>query len=154
MIRLQAMSDEEVEAFLPLLIEDYAQDIAGSAAIPIDEARDDADTEFATLLSQGRNTPGYAFDLVLNEESSEPIGCVWWSMNPQKKRGFLITVYVLEAHRGRGFGRAIIKHVDDALRGLGATHIVLNVFARNTVARALYEKDGYAVTNMFMVKQL
>ncbi len=154
MIRIKAMTDEEREAFLPLLNDSYVQDLAANACMSIVEARAEAEAEFAMLLQRGKSIEGQSLDIVLDEETSEPLGCVWWHVDEQKKRGFLFNVYVLEQHRGKGIGHEIMKLMDETLRKKGATHVVLNVSAGNRVAQALYEKNGYASTNMFMTKRL
>lgn len=154
MIRIRAMTDEEREAFLPLLNESYAQDVAASACMSIAEARAEAEAEFTMLLKREKSTERHSLDIVLDEETSEPLGSVWWRVDDQKKRGFLFNVHVLEQHRGKGIGHEIMKLMDETLRKKGATHVILNVSARNCVAQALYEKNGYTSTNIFMTKRL
>ena len=43
---------------------------------------------------------------------------------------------------------------EEYVRGLGASTMALNVFAQNDVARSLYDKLGYLVTNVNMQKEL
>ncbi|TSA15423.1 MAG: GNAT family N-acetyltransferase, partial [Betaproteobacteria bacterium] len=51
-------------------------------------------------------------------------------------------------------GRGALEALETRLSELGARSIGLNVFGYNHAARALYEKMGYQITGMGMVKQL
>lgn len=46
-------------------------------------------------------------------------------------------------HRHTGIGRALLAGLEDAVRGRGATRIVLEVAETNAAARALYDSAGY-----------
>lgn len=52
-------------------------------------------------------------------------------------------MYTHPAHRGKGFGSAVLRAIVDRLLNGGATTIVLNVDERNTAARGIYEKHGF-----------
>jgi ribosomal-protein-alanine N-acetyltransferase len=54
-------------------------------------------------------------------------------------------VAVREALRGRGLGTALLQHVLDEARRLGARRATLEVRASNTRARRLYERLGFYV---------
>ncbi|MFI9149205.1 GNAT family N-acetyltransferase [Streptomyces sp. NPDC053367] len=47
--------------------------------------------------------------------------------------------------RGKGAGRALVRAAVDRARTLGARRITLRVLGHNTVARALYEAEGFVV---------
>ena len=57
-------------------------------------------------------------------------------------------------HRGQGWGRAVVRAVEDELRGAGVRAVSLNVFGPNHVARSLYESEGWAVVATQMRKEL
>ncbi len=52
-------------------------------------------------------------------------------------------MYVAPETRGRGVGRAVLNALEKEARNLGATRIVLETGARQKVASALYESDGF-----------
>jgi hypothetical protein len=56
----------------------------------------------------------------------------------------LFDIYVHEAHRGRGLGRAILERMLDSLKADGIRNVVLYVRADNAPALALYKKLGFA----------
>ena len=47
------------------------------------------------------------------------------------------------AAEGRGLGRALLDSAEEAARARGAQSMSLHVFAKNTRARAVYERMGY-----------
>jgi GNAT superfamily N-acetyltransferase len=62
-----------------------------------------------------------------------------WLLNSQC---YLQDLYVSEAIRSRGVGRALIAAVVDAAREAGATRVFWNTQETNAVARRLYDKVG------------
>jgi ribosomal-protein-alanine N-acetyltransferase len=54
-------------------------------------------------------------------------------------------VAVLPQYRGRGMGSAVLRHVLDEARRLGAARATLEVRASNEGARRLYERLGFHV---------
>jgi len=57
-------------------------------------------------------------------------------------------VAVLPQYRGRGMGSAVLRHVLDEARRLGATRATLEVRASNEGARRLYERLGFRVAGV------
>ena len=66
-----------------------------------------------------------------------------------RRHGYLSELFVVEAARGRGVGRALIGACEAWARGRGLPHLILTTLSGNTRARAVYETGGfraYAVT--------
>jgi len=59
------------------------------------------------------------------------------------KRGYIENVYVLEKHRRRGIGRAMMLKVEDLARGLGCKYISLTSNKTRVEAQAMYANLGY-----------
>jgi len=57
-------------------------------------------------------------------------------------------------HRGRGLGRDTMLLAEEEARLRGRRRIKLNVFARNTVARALYRSLGFEEMAVQMAKEV
>jgi GNAT superfamily N-acetyltransferase len=55
-------------------------------------------------------------------------------------------MFVSEAARGRGHGRALVAGVEEWARERRAPRVVLWVLPENTAARTLYESSGYVDT--------
>ena len=59
-------------------------------------------------------------------------------------RGWANYLAVAPAHRGRGFGRALMQRVEDLLLGMGCPKINLQVRSSNAGVLAFYRGLGYA----------
>ncbi|HEY9256487.1 GNAT family N-acetyltransferase [Chitinophaga sp.] len=60
------------------------------------------------------------------------------------KRGWLLNdLYVLEAHRGKGAGKALVDAAAAHGKKTDAAWLMLQTYVANTRAQALYEKEGF-----------
>jgi GNAT superfamily N-acetyltransferase len=60
------------------------------------------------------------------------------------KRGWLLNdLYVLEEHRGKGAGKALLDAAAAYGRKTGAAWLMLQTYIANTGAQALYEREGF-----------
>jgi putative acetyltransferase len=85
--------------------------------------------------------PGRGVFLVAFLED-EPVGCGAVRLLPGDSAE-LKRMYVKEASRGRGFGRAILAALEAQARALGATRLVLETGERQREAVRLYESAGF-----------
>jgi ribosomal protein S18 acetylase RimI-like enzyme len=90
------------------------------------------------------------------EDEGQRVGLIWLraDVDMPKKRGFILDLLVDEQFRGRGYGKEALRLVDEKARQLGLRQIGLHVFAENKVALGLYEKAGYQVSSINMIKEL
>jgi ribosomal protein S18 acetylase RimI-like enzyme len=58
-------------------------------------------------------------------------------------RGWMYSLAVAEALRGRGYGRALVVHAEAALSRLGCPKLNLQIMANKSELRAFYAKLGY-----------
>ncbi len=71
-------------------------------------------------------------------------------LRPSVRRyGYLWGVWVAEAHRSRGLGRALTNRCIDALREDGCTHALLHAAP---MGRPLYEQLGFTSTNELRIE--
>lgn len=66
----------------------------------------------------------------------------------------LDALYVEEAHRGRGVGKALCRAFADLAAERGAVKMELKVFCRNAPALGLYEALGFRETKKYMERPL
>ena len=52
-------------------------------------------------------------------------------------------LYIINGQQGKGTGKALVQHIVNAVRALGATELRLNVNRYNTSAMAFYERMGF-----------
>lgn len=80
------------------------------------------------------------------EEDGQMAGfaIIEWDGEKGAALGYVQTIEVLPAWRGRGVGRELLVRVEDSARTAGAKAIWLHVDAANSGAIRLYEANGYA----------
>jgi ribosomal protein S18 acetylase RimI-like enzyme len=156
MIFLQPMTDADFAEFKPFMVEDYAQDLARNHRTTIEEARQNSARQTDELLSQGLATPRhFLFNIVSKENQLEQrVGHLWITVDEEKKSCFILDIYLLEAFRGRGYGRKTLELLETKMFEKNIQRIGLHVFAHNTHARELYTKMGYEITGHNMQKWL
>ena len=59
-------------------------------------------------------------------------------------RGWLNYLAVLPAHQGRGYGRVLVRHVEQQLLALGCPKVNLQIRETNAKVMGFYESLGYA----------
>jgi ribosomal-protein-alanine N-acetyltransferase len=62
------------------------------------------------------------------------------------RKGHIISIATLEAHRGKGVGTTLIRRAMDEMRTVGCKEVFLEVRVTNDEAVALYKKLGFQVT--------
>lgn len=156
MVILQPMTETDFAEFKPFMVEDYAQDLARNFRTTIEEARLNSARQIDELLSQGLATPHHALFNILSAggQDSLRVGYLWIDADEEKKRCFILDIYLLEAFRNRGYGRETLELLEVKMLEKGIQRIGLHVFAHNDHARQLYTKMGYEVTGYNMQKWL
>ena len=77
------------------------------------------------VLEQNRHLVGYAVLMLVLDEAH------------------LLNISIAADYQGRGFGRALLSHVQDTARQYGAQQMFLEVRPSNTPALRLYEGFGF-----------
>jgi ribosomal protein S18 acetylase RimI-like enzyme len=150
------MTPDEFAQWQDQIAEDYAAEQVAAGRWPSAGAVERARDENRELLPEALETPRM---LLLRgvDDDGEPVGRAWASLDhPRGAPGvaFLYDIEVLEPCRGRGYGRALLMAVEDAVREAGAQALELNVFGTNQTAISLYSSAGYAVITQQMRKPL
>jgi len=106
-----------------------------------DKARDYFPREFREAeLGVGRSTH------VVAEIDGRVVGCSGWIESQICANGiyWLGWTYVDTSMRGKGIGYALLRHVEDVVRGLGCRKLYLDTGARGyETAIAFYERNGF-----------
>jgi ribosomal protein S18 acetylase RimI-like enzyme len=153
MVTLRPMTEAEYEAFLAALRPSYGADTAQAEDLPLEKAQTAATAQTAQLLPQGFRTPDHHFWRVVAEDGAV-VGSLWVHHKPDQRRAFIYEIEIDEAQRGRGYGEAAMRALEETLRSMQVTHIGLSVFGFNTTARALYDKLGYRAAATYMLKRI
>jgi len=153
-LRLRPVTQAEYDEWLPRQMAGYAELIAASGALSLDDAWEKARRDTARVFTAGLDSPGQLVFRVL--AGDEPVGTLWLAV-PGQDDPTMAWVYDIEiepGYRGRGYGRAAMLAAEAEARARGMSSIGLNVHGQNTVARSLYDSLGYATMALQMKKAL
>jgi ribosomal protein S18 acetylase RimI-like enzyme len=153
MVTLRPMTESEYTPYIAFLREDYARERAESRQTSIDEERAISNQQTESLVPQGLATPQHYFWTVLDGDGAA-IGSLWVFVELALARAFIYDIALAAEQRGKGYGRQTLDALEEAMRAMGVTRITLNVFAKNAVARHLYDRQGYYVVATTMQKDL
>ena len=143
------MEDEEFAAWLPLLRDDYADDLVRDYGLSLDRAKTQAVAEI-----DGHRSAEHSVFVI--EVEREPVGHLWLVERRDAYEPTLVVydIDVDEPYRGHGYGRAAMVFAEEEARQRGLTRIVLHVGARNEVARNLYRSLGFEENEVAMSKPI
>jgi len=153
-LTLRPMSEDYFAAWNERLVVEYAREKVEAGLWPEEHALELSKAEQAESLPEGMATPGH--DLFVGVVDGEVAGNLWLCTDPKQpvQSTYIYDIEILEAHRGRGLGRALLEAAESWCAEHGSVSVRLNVFAPNTTARALYESAGYAPTSTHMMKRI
>ena len=154
-VRLRPLRDDELPAFIEHGRAAYARDMVTQAGLTPEQAEQKAESDWSRLLPNGAVGPGHHLFAVEEDESGERVGSLWIAERSSDFEGtaaFVYSIEIDEAFRGRGYGKHAMLLAEDEVRGRGLSHIALNVFGGNEIARSLYRSLGYMETAVFMRK--
>ena len=156
MIRLRPMNEDEFADYMKSSIQAYAQGHVEAGNADPAEALRFAEADYKRLLPDGISSPHQHLLTVVEESSGSRAGMVWFAAGERGKpdNAFIYDLQIEPDFRRRGYGEAAMKEVESQVRKLGASRIALHVFGHNHGARDLYEKLGYDITSIGMLKQL
>jgi len=156
MIRLVPMLESELDAYLEKSIPNYAAENVQAGYWSEEEALERSRKAFNNLLPEGLKSKGQHLFQVEDAESNERVGIIWLNARTDIARpsGFIYDIEMDEKLRGKGYGKQTMLAIEEKARELGLKSIGLHVFAHNAVAKGLYEKIGYEVKSLNMVKEL
>ncbi len=156
MIQLQLMNETEYQEYLAVSVAEYAQEHVKAGRWSSEEALQEARKEYQALLPDGVNSKNQYLFTIVDEETGAKVGMLWFADTERanERVAFVYDVNVYEPFRRRGYGEQAFLALETKVRELGLEKIGLHVFGHNHAARAMYEKLGYAVTNVAMSKSL
>ena len=156
MIRLEAMSEEEFGSWRTAHAKDYAEEKVKSGAWSPEEAPRLADETYTQLLPQGLRTADNFLYTAVDAATGEKVGHIWFTKMTHGGQtfAFVYDIIIFEEYRRRGYGEATMLAVEEKVKEQGLESIALHVFGHNHAAKTLYEKIGYEITDINMMKKL
>lgn len=153
-LRLRPLRDDELPAYVEHGRAAYEHQLETQAGLSADEARTKAETDWARLFPDGRLPQGNHL-YVVEDESGERVGDLWWAERPNDAgapSGFVYNIEVWPEFRGKGYGKETMALFEEDARAHGITQFNLTVLGGNEVARGLYRALGYTERAVFMSK--
>jgi ribosomal protein S18 acetylase RimI-like enzyme len=154
-VRLSTMSEQDYYHFFETTAVEYAAENIQAGFWSAADASERSRKELLKLLPDGVRTKGHRLYSVQDGESGRVIGHLWIKVEESVggRTGFIYAIYLEQAFRGRGFGKAIMEELDFEAGRLGLRALALHVFSSNPVALHLYERSGYQTRSLNMVKE-
>jgi GNAT superfamily N-acetyltransferase len=147
------MSNDEFEAWLPSMRDEYAKSMTQHGGLPEPVAISKAAADVEGLFPSGRPSPDQSVFVI--EVKGTRVGELWLGRRGDGIRPaslWVFDIHVEERHRGLGYGKAAMKLAENEARRRGLDRISLNVFGGNRPARNLYHSLGYEETAVVMFK--
>ncbi|CAG75126.1 putative acetyltransferase [Pectobacterium atrosepticum SCRI1043] len=153
MVNLTDMTESDYPDYRQFFILEYAQDLQESRGYDAEKARAIATQSIDIALPQGIHTSANKLWCIHSLGGEGVIiGYLWVILNGNS--AWISDFCLLPAWRGRGFGKASLAAMDMVVATLGISEIGLRVATGNSVAKALYEKQGFQITGFNMHKSL
>jgi ribosomal protein S18 acetylase RimI-like enzyme len=149
-IALRPLREDEYSDWDAAHRAEYAHGLMEHVGMSRAEAEAKVERDIVGVLPDGLATPGTKIWVV--EDAGRKVGTVFVGI--RDAGAWLYDITIVEADRGRGYGRAAMTALEDELRALGHTTIGLNVWGANEVARGLYRSLGWTEESVHMRKRL
>ena len=156
MVRLEPMNEDEYQAYLSRTIPEYAEEHVRGGRWSPEEALEKSAEEYRGYLPEGLATPGQHLFSIKEATTGASVGMLWFA-DEQRGAGrtaFVYDVWIDDRFRRRGYAGQAFQALERLARDMGLQRIELHVFGHNLPARALYQKLGFAETNVIMAKLL
>ncbi len=156
MVELIPMTEDQFRGYLGFAVANYAREAVRAGNVAPQAAMQAAQQQFDHLLPMGLDTPDQHLSAIRDGARAENVGYLWFGVRDDGARPFvaLYDLLIFEAYRRQGYGSQALRALEQEVKALGFHEIRLHVFGHNHPARALYEKMGYAATNVTMAKRL
>ncbi|MFK7800984.1 MAG: GNAT family N-acetyltransferase [Anaerolineae bacterium] len=153
MIKLRPITQLEFPNYSKLFIADYAAEIESNYRYSAEKSRAQAQQELKNDLPQGIKTPNQ-FLCCLDKKEAGTVGYLWYTLYDHGKTAFILDFILLERFRGLGLGKESLVALEAKLEPTGVEQIKLRVAGDNKRAFKLYERMGFSITGINMIKHL
>jgi ribosomal protein S18 acetylase RimI-like enzyme len=153
---VREMTRTEFDEWRDHVMRAYAEEQVAAGNWSAEDATERAAREDDVLLPDGPATEGMLFLSACRPDGTR-VGVLWLSLTHPRGTpdcGFIYDIEIDEAHRGSGYGRALLNAAENVVRSHGLGALELNVFGENTRAIGLYATSGYRVVTQQMRKPL
>lgn len=149
-VRLRPLAEDEYDGWDAAHRRGYARGLVEHAGLSEEAAEAKVARDIPAVLPEGLATEGV--HIWVAEADGRRVGTTFVGIRGGE--AWLYDITIDESERGRGYGRAAMLALEDAVRALGFDRLALNVWGGNEVARGLYRSLGYAEESVHMGKAL
>ena len=155
-MRLEPMDEAGFETYYKSTVKDYAQEQVKAGNWSAENAPQLSEQQFKQLVPDGLASENHYFFFIEDETLAAKVGILWFGVQDHEAgpRAFVCDVEIYQEFRRRGYATQAFEALEAKVKELGLTTISLHVFGHNHAARALYEKQGYIITDLVMSKTL
>ncbi len=156
MVHLEPMTESEFQAYRKGAMEELARERVREGDWQPEDALHKAEQEFQRMLPQGVHTQNQYLLSIQADQTGLNVGMLWFALRGSAPylAAFIYDFLISEQFRQRGYGTQALSALDEKAKELGVATIALHVFGHNQAAIALYQKAGYAITDLQMAKKL
>ncbi len=156
-LAFRKITEEEFTVFRNDSLDNYMNELALSEGKKPEDFKFQTEMQFQHLLPQGHNSKNHHIYMVVDKNSDEVIGRLWFALKKGAQNDrylFLYDIYLDKLVRGLGIGRRLMMFLEEQARLLEAKEIRLQVFGHNRRAKRFYDELGFACTSLTMKKNL
>lgn len=156
MVKLVPMTPVEFNNYIEIAIREYAEEHVQAGNWSEARSLEASRAEFSALLPDGVASTGQYLFTIVDDSTGAVVGMIWYADRPRAGRpaAFVYDFRIDEKFRRQGYATWAMYALDEILKARGINQVSLHVFGNNRAAWALYEKVGYQVSDLLMVKQL
>jgi ribosomal protein S18 acetylase RimI-like enzyme len=156
-LHLRPMTTAELPSYEAELAVKYAADLYGSTGVSKEAAEQEvALSRLGSWFPEGRIEAGQQV-WVAEDADGARVGVLWLEhleAGTPREYAFIHDFEVEESRRGEGWGRKLLALAEEQTRAWGLSVLRLNVFGNNTIARRLYQSQGFSESRITMFKNL
>lgn len=151
--KLSPMTEVEYADWSVRCKNDYRDELHKNG-LTLSEAQKKADDDMGKLLPDGLNSKDQF--LFTMKDGTRGVGILWYGVRgaEDNRKAFIYDIVVNVEERGKKFGERALQLLEIEVKKHGLSSIGLHVFGHNLIARKLYEKLGYEITNLNLEKKL
>ncbi|MBI2082897.1 MAG: GNAT family N-acetyltransferase [Deltaproteobacteria bacterium] len=155
-IAFKKMDEDEFKLFAKDSIKSSAEKLKGIRGVSDDEALQEAERQFCSILPQGKSTPNHCLYSLIDTSSKKKIGHLWYGTSKvgQSLQAYLYDIVIIKECQRKGYGFQALSLMEEEAKKMGVQRINLHVLGQNETAARLYRRLGYQVSVMNLFKKL
>lgn len=155
-MELKPLTHSGFAAFMNRTIQGFADECVDVGRWSEEEAYGHSKNLIDAELPQGIETPKHYFFQLFDDEQQAEVGYVWleFMTKDDLPTVFINDIEINTNQRRKGYATKAFELVEQFAQENNINRVALHVFKTNTAAQALYQKLGFQVTGLNMLKNI